>query len=694
MFSQTSLHLCAFRVISASVRLFFLMVVMTQSLYGDEGMWLFNDLPTKHLREKHGFEPTEAWAEHLMRASVRFNSGGSAAFVSPQGLVLTNHHVGADTIQKLSTGENNYYQDGFLAGTWEEELRAPDLELNQLVSIEDVTERVQEAVQPGMSAAEAAAARRAIMAEIEKESLDETGYRSDVITLYGGGKYHLYRYRKYTDVRLVWAPEADAAFFGGDADNFEYPRYCLDVCLFRVYENDEPAQIDHYLKWSKQGADEGELVFVSGNPGRTRRIYTTDALKHQRDHRIPYTLNYLRRREILLQQFGLDGPEAERRASDELFGIQNSRKAFGGMLLGLQDPQYLARRKSDEEAFLEALRQSPDLRGEVEAWEQIAAAQERRVEMLPQTASLGSRLYEIAETLVLMAAEDAKPSSERLREFRDSARESLLQNLYSTAPIYPDLDQALLGDSLGLFVERRGGDHPLVAVVLADQDPLSRAGELVSETRLAEIEYRRELAEGGLEAIQSCEDPLIRLARDLEEEYRRVRAINEELDELETQAYSRIATTSFATQGTSTYPDATFTLRLSFGPVLGYEELGQSIPPWTTLEGAFQHEQRHGATSPWKLPSRFHERRDQLDPDTPFNFVCTADIVGGNSGSPVVNRDGELVGVIFDGNIQSLTGTFYYSDDVARAVAVHSSIVREALEKIYQADRLMEELQP
>ncbi len=694
MFSPISLYSSESRAIPVVIRLFFLMVIMTQPVYGDEGMWLFNDLPVKYLQEQHGFEPTEAWAEHLMRASVRFNSGGSAAFVSPRGLVLTNHHVGSDTIQKLSTAENNYYQDGFLARTLEEELRAPDLELNQLVSIEDVTERVRGAVDPGMSAADAAAARRAVMAEIEKESLDETGFRSDVVTLYGGGKYHLYRYRKYTDVRLVWAPEADAAFFGGDADNFEYPRYCLDVCLFRVYENDQPVEVDHYLKWSKQGADEGELVFVSGNPGRTRRIYTTEALKHQRDHRIPYTLDYLRRREILLQQFGLDGPEAERQASDELFGIQNSRKAFGGMLLGLQDPQYLTRRQKDEDAFLAELQQSAELRGEVEAWEQIAAAQQRRVEMLPQTASFGSRLYEIAETLVLMAAEDEKPSSERLREFRDSARESLLQNLYSSAPIYPELDQALLGDSLGLFVERRGGDHPMVAVVLADQDPVSRAGQLVTGTRLADIEYRRELVTGGMEAIRTCEDPLIQLARDMEEEYRRVRAINEELEEIETQAYSRIATTLFATQGTSTYPDATFTLRLSFGPVLGYEEFGRPIPPWTTLEGAFEHEQRHGAKSPWKLPARFHEKRDQMDPETPFNFVCTADIVGGNSGSPVVNRDGELVGVIFDGNIQSLTGTFYYSDEVARAVAVHSSIIREALDKIYQADHLMEELQP
>ena len=667
-------------------------VLMTKTLIGDEGMWLFNDLPKSQLQERHGFEPTEEWAEHLMLASVRFNSGGSASFVSPQGLVLTNHHVGADTIQKLSTADHNYFQDGFYARTLEEELPAPDLELNQLVSIEDVTERVQAAVNPGMSPSDAAAARRAVMADIEKESLDETGYRSDVITLYGGGRYHLYRYRKYTDVRLVWAPEADAAFFGGDADNFEYPRYCLDVCLFRVYENDKPAEIKHYLKWSDRGADDQELVFVAGNPGRTRRIYTVAALQHQRDQRIPFTLNYLRRREILLQQFGLEGPESERQASDELFGIQNSRKAYGGMLLGLQDPQYMARRREDEKNLLRQIKQSDQLAEEAGAWEQIAEAQSRRTEMLAQTASFGCRLYEIAEALVLMAAEDTRPSSERLREFRDSARESLLQNLFSPAPIYPDLERTLLGDSLGLFVERRGGEHPLVAVALDGKNPESRAAELVSGTRLADIEFRRQLANGGADAIQACEDPLIQLARRLEEEYRRVRKINEELDELETQAYARIANCLFATQGTSTYPDATFTLRLAFGPVSGYPENGQRIPPWTTVAEAFEHEQRYDAKSPWKFPARFHEKRDQLDPNTPYNFVCTADIVGGNSGSPVVNRQGELVGVIFDGNIQSLTASFYYSDEVARAVAVHSSIVREALEKIYEADRLVEEL--
>ena len=319
----------------------FLLVILATASSADEGMWLFNDLPATHLKTKYGFEPSDEWAQHVMLSSVRFNSGGSASFVSSSGLVLTNHHVASDTLHKLSTPEANLIDQGFLAKSREQEIKAPDLELNQLVSIEDVTDRINQAVAQDLSTAEAFRARRAAMAEIEKESLDKTGFRSDVVTLYGGAKYHLYRYKKYTDVRLVWAPETKAAFFGGDPDNFEYPRYCLDVALFRVYENGKPANIEHYLKFSKDGAKENELVFVSGNPGRTQRIFTTAAFKYLRDHRMPYVLDILRRNEVLLQQYGFEGKEQERRGRDELFGIQNSRKAYTGMLQGLQNPAFI-----------------------------------------------------------------------------------------------------------------------------------------------------------------------------------------------------------------------------------------------------------------------------------------------------------------------------------------------------------------
>jgi hypothetical protein len=658
----------------------------------DEGMWLFNDLPRDYLKSTYDFDAKPEWAEHLMRASVRFNSGGSASFVSSRGLVLTNHHVGADTISKLSTGERNYYRDGFYAATLDEELAAPDLELNQLVSIEDVTDRVNESVRADMPASEALAARRAAMAKIEAESLAETGLRSDVVTLFGGAKYHLYRYKKYTDVRLVWAPESDIAFFGGDADNFEYPRYCLDVCLFRVYEDGQPAQIADFLSIAPGPLAEEELVFVSGNPGRTRRIHTSAALKFQRDQRMPHVLNLLRRREILFQQYGLEGDERERQAQDDLFGIQNARKAYLGMLQGLQDPALMAQKEAAEQALLAQVAADARWSDSADAWKKIAEVQDRRKEMLKQSGGFYSGLYSIAETLVLMAKEDQKPSADRLREFRDSNRESLQQQLFSPAPLYPDLEEAKLADSLSLFVEQRGGDDALVQKVLAGKSPAARAAELLAGTQLADIQQRKTLVEGGLAAIEKSEDPLIRLALVMEAEQRRLRQQEEELAEIERQAYARIADVLFAVQGTSTYPDATFTLRLAFGPVRGYEERGRQIAAWTTLGGAFEREQAYGGKAPWRLPDSWRKNRDQLDLATQFNFVCTADIIGGNSGSPVVNRAGELVGVIFDGNIQSLSADFVYSDTQSRAVSVHVAAMREALKKIYNAQRLVEEL--
>jgi hypothetical protein len=663
------------------------MFAFTNSAGADEGMWLFNALPKKQLAERHQFEPTEAWTRHLMLSSVRFNSGGSASFISSNGLVLTNHHVASDTLYKLSTAERNINSDGYYARTREEELPAPDLELNQLVSIEDVTAAVNAAVKPSMSAAEASKARQAAMTEIEQRSTTETGLRSDVITLYGGGRYHLYRYKQYTDVRLVWAPEAATAFFGGDADNFEYPRYCLDVTIFRVYENDQPAKIEHFLEVNAAGAEDGDLVFVSGNPGRTRRIYTAEALAYQRDHRMPQSLNLLRRKEVLLQQYALDGAEAARRAQDDLFGIQNSRKAYTGMLAGLQDPAFMeSKRLADAKLRTAAGNVSSD------PWETIANVQQQRLELKGKEGSLRSHVYGIAETLVLMATEDAKDSKDRLREFRDSARSSLEQNLFSPAPMYEDLERVLLADELGRMAEERGGEDPLVLQVLGGKSPRDRAAELIAATQLFDVAARKHLAEGGQKAIAQSQDPLIQLARILEPEYRRLRLRTEELDELERQAYAQITEAKFAAEGESTYPDATFTLRLAFGLVKGYEEDGQQIPPHTTLGGAFDHEAAHGAKDPWELPQSWRDARDRLAGQTPFNFVCTADIIGGNSGSPVVDRQGKLVGIIFDGNIQSLTADFYHSEVQGRAVAVHVAAVLEALRSIYDASTLASEI--
>ncbi len=673
-------------------------VFLRTDAQADEGMWLFNDPPRKLLKDRHGFEPTDAWLDHVQESSVRFNSGGSGSFVSEDGLVMSNHHVGADALQKFGDKDHNYLRDGFHARSRAEEKRCLDLELNVLMSIEDVTRRVNAAVKTEMTPEQAFVARRAVMAEIEKESLDKTGLRSDVITLYQGGQYHLYRFKKYTDVRLVFAPEQQIAFFGGDPDNFEYPRFDLDICFFRAYENGQPAKVQHYLQWSKAGAAGNELVFVPGHPGRTSRLFTVAELEYLRDHRLPYALQRLQSLEVLLTAYSARSEENARRAKDELFGAQNSRKAYVGELAGLLDPGLMVRKKAAEQKLRDAAGRDEKLKETLPAWDRIAQAQKvvaenaRIYNLLEAGHAFNSELFHIGRTLLRAAAERPKPNAERLREFGEAGRESLEFQLFSEQPIYDDFEQLKLADSLTWLAGQIGYGNELVQKILAGKSPRQRAAELVQGTKLKSAAVRKQWYDGGQNAVDAAKDSMVELARLIDAEARAVRKIIETQTETKQQAQAQIAKARFALEGTGSYPDATFTLRLAFGLVKGYEENGRQIPFQTTIAGLYERAAEQKNKPPFDLPPRWIKRKAKLDLSTPFNFVSTADIIGGNSGSPVINKNAELVGIIFDGNIQSLVLDVSYTEEQARAVAVHSQGIVEALRKVYDAAGLANEL--
>jgi len=664
----------------------------------DEGMWLYNDAPYQLLKDRYGFEPTSAWLEHIQKSSVRFNSGGSGSFVSEDGLIISNHHVGADALQKFSDAQHNYYRDGFYARSRKEEKRCLDLELNVLMSIEDVTDRINASVKPDTTPEGAFVARRAAMAEIEKESLEKTGLRSDVVTLYQGGRYHLYRFKKYTDVRLVFAPEQQIAFFGGDPDNFEYPRFDLDICLFRAYENGKPARVDHYLKWSSRGVSKGDLVFVSGHPGSTSRQLNMAELEYLRDIDFPYVLQRLNSLEVMLLAYSARSEENARRAKDTLFGVQNSRKARQGMFAGLLDPRLMKQKQNDEQALRATVTHDPNAQEALSSWELIADAQQviahnaQQYNLLEGAHAFNSTLFNISRTIVRAVEEKAKPNGERLREFRDSNLESLEFQLFSEEPLYDDFEQVKLADSLTWLAKQLGYSNPLVQKVLAGRPPRNRAAELVLGTKLKDVALRRKLYTGTATDVEGANDPMIELARMVDAEARTVRKIIETQDEIKRQAHAKIAQVRFALEKNSSYPDATFTLRLAFGTVRGYEENGQAVPFQTTFAGLYERAAAHYYKLPFDLPRRWIDRKNKLNFNTPFNFVSTADIIGGNSGSPVINRQGEFVGIIFDGNLQSLVLDFAYTDVQARAISVNSQAIIEALRKVYGATELADEI--
>jgi len=670
-----------------------LMVGFSTVALADEGMWTLNGVPRERIEKAYGFSPPDQWIDHVRLSSVRLAGGCSGSFVSGDGLIMTNHHCTSPCIQQLSTAERDLMKEGFTAAKRSEEVRCPAVEINRLVEIRDVTDRIRGATR-GKSGASQNKARKAEMTRIEKECAAEGKWRCDVVTLYHGGRYDLYRYQRYQDVRLVFAPEFQIAFFGGDPDNFTFPRYDLDVAFLRVYEDGRPARIGEHFQFSRRGALDGDLVFVTGHPGRTMRMITAAQGDFLRDVLFPMRLQLLAEIRGVLTQFSRIGEESARIARGDLFFVENSVKAFNGMQATLLDRAFIER-KAQEEARLRAkVDRDPVLKAKYgEAWDAIAGTQAtlkgilKRHYLLEGRGAGLSRLFALAKALLRAETELKKPNEERLREFRDTNLPTLQQSLFSAAPIYPELEEVKAIFWLTKLREFLGPDDPVVRRVLGRESPESLARAAVNGSKLADVDFRRRLWKDG---VGACDDPMIELARRFDEAARAVRKrYEDEVESVEKKNAELIAQARFAVEGMDTYPDATFTLRLTYGSVKGYDEFDRHVTPVTRLKGLYE---RATGKFPYELPPRWIEGKDRLDMDTPVNFASTCDIVGGNSGSPVVNRKAEVVGLIFDGNIQSLGGAFWFDESINRAVAVETPFIIEALQKIYGAKGLIKEL--
>jgi hypothetical protein len=672
------------------------MTVAASTVFADEGMWTFDNLPVKQLQQKYQFVASKPWLQHVQLSSVRLADGGSGSFVSPEGLLLTNHHVARGQLQKSSTPEHDYIKDGFYAQTREQEIKSPDLEVAVLISTENVTDAITRLIKDIADEKQQFKARKAAIAQIEGESQNKTGLQSEVVTLYSGGEYWLYRYKRYTDVRIVFAPEQQAAFFGGDPDNFTYPRYDLDFALFRVYENGNPIHTDNYLKWNATGASDGELVFVSGNPGTTGRLATLAQITFDRDVADPLLLESFKSRIDVREQYSKRGAEPARQAASEIFGLQNAQKAIKGSRDALLSTHTFQKKEKDENEFRSLVTANPQWKQQFGgAWDDIAAA-ERKYESrfkFRLYRDLDSRIAQLAQNIVEYVSEIKKTAEERLPGYQEAELDSVRLRLFSPAPVYPEFEKAKIAGSLRFGPQQLGNDDPFFKVALDGKTPEEAAGELVSGTKISDPGVRKQLVEGGEAAVNASTDPMIVLARKLDPIRREMTKWRDEnVTSVLQRAGEQLGKARFVVYGKSTYPDATFTLRLSYGQVKGYPMNGTIAPPKTTFYGLYDRASSFNDRGPFVLPARYDRARTKLSLATPLNFVTTNDVVGGNSGSPVVNREGELVGLIFDGNIESLAGDYVYDETFNRAVAVHSAALTEVLRKLYDVGALLKEL--
>lgn len=674
------------------------MTLAAGAAHGDEGMWTLDNAPLAKVEAATGFKPDAAWLEKVRLSSVRLAGGCSGSFVSDQGLVMTNHHCITDCLSDLSTAEDDLMANGFLAATTAQERRCAGTEVNQLTSITDVTDRITAATK-GKTGDDFAAARRAAMAEIEGAcAAGDAALRCDVVTLYQGGQYHLYKYKRYQDVRLAFAPESSIAAFGGDPDNFNFPRYSLDMGLLRVYGADgKPLSSPDFFQWSKAGAAAGDAAFVTGHPGSTSRLDTLSQVAALRDSYIPDLLMYLSEKRGRLAEFGRRGPEENRLAQQQLQGIENGLKVWRGRQQALADQEFFSTLVDRELELRQKIAQDPDLRamvgdayGEIEEATKAATVNEKRYLMLERGRAFDSDLFRQARLLLRAGEEAAKPNPERLREFSDARLPALKQRLANPAPIPAELEIMTLGFSLTKLREAFGPDHELVKAVLGKKSPEQAAEDLVSGTKLGDPAVRLSLLEGGAAAVAASTDPMIALARLVDADARAARTKQEEADAGIEAAQARIAQARFAVYGDSVYPDATFSLRLSFGRVTGWTEPdGTVVEPFTTYGGLFD---RVTGAHPFALPESWEKAQARVDKDVAYNGVATIDIIGGNSGSPLLNTKAEVIGLVFDGNIHSLSGEYGYDGRRNRGVWVDVRGMTEALRSVYRADHLLAEL--
>ncbi len=672
------------------------------SLRAEEGMWTFDNLPTKKISEKYGWAPDQAWLDHVRLSSLRF-PGGSGSFVSKDGLVLTNHHVGRGWIQRVSSKEADYVKNGFAAATHEQEIKVPGLELMTLMAMDNITERLAKAVKAGLPEKEALKVRETEIEKIKKEMQEKSSLTCEHVTLYQGGEHWIYSYKKHTDVRLVFAPEQQIAFFGGDPDNFTFPRHNLDFSLFRVYENGQPYQPKDFLHWTQGGVKAGDLTFVTGHPGRTSRQDTLAQMTYSRDFAIPMRLKSMERRKEALVAYAKTSPEAARQVNTQIFGIENSIKATTGYWSGLKNQEAMARIAAAEKDLRAKVAKDPKLTAQVgPSWAKIEQATTVAKGLSKDGLNVGtanSTLLGYALTLVRMADEEAKPSEQRLPEYSDANLKSAKTRLGVPSPFYKEQEVFLFTKGLEDAAKELPATHKFIKAMLGGKPAAEVAKAAVEGSKLADPEVRKTLLAGGKKAIAESTDPMILLAKKLDPIGRELRKKQEDqVASVMTEHGTRIAKARFAVYGKNTYPDATFTLRLSYGPVAEYKGNGTLIQPFTTFGGLFDRYDSWGGNEAkahdgaWTLPQRWVDKRAELNPTLPFNFAHKVDIIGGNSGSPVIDKKGELVGLIFDGNIESLPGNYFYDEAVNRGVSVDARAIVHSLDKVYGASRLVTEL--